>query len=83
MNHIDYLEKLLKKLDNIIELLEEFKSRTENDVANNILVDPSIGTCPSCGSTKVLQERSEERVVYKCSQCRTVWVNDQNQFISE
>lgn len=74
-NIVDLIRSIAFQLERIGDLIESIVSSGDKNSVP-IIENDSIGTCPSCHSSKVLVEGNYPKVVYKCTDCNQIWVNN-------
>lgn len=68
---------LIEVLSDIRDCLKKGLEYLEPGIEKNpVLTNPSLGACPSCGSSEVTMKGSYPKAIYRCESCSVIWIND-------
>lgn len=80
---LDTLRGIENAHNRIANAIEEAVSQTRpGDIETQVMVNESLGECPSCESIRVQQQGNYPKVIFKCLECQQVWVTDEKHWFS-
>jgi len=69
-------------LSRLTDIIEAMVRANTDDPRAPVSVSESIGSCPNCDSTDVMQEGDLPKAIFYCKSCNSIWVNNASQFFS-
>jgi len=79
---IEVLAVIGFELRRIADTLEHVAKANDSKDVTPIVESDSIGACPGCQSTEVVQKGDLPNAIFHCNNCKLVWMENVNDYFS-